>query len=79
MCFAYHDTVLSCLLALISLSRGPYIRSLPVFKPAGSPTAPRDAELYAPYRTPPKAPSVTNSSSNSSSTRRYGPGAETNK
>ncbi|ROJ29352.1 Syntabulin [Anabarilius grahami] len=53
-----------------SRSRGPYIRSLPVFKPAGSPTAPRDAELYAPYRTPPKAPSVTNSSSNSSSTRR---------
>uniref|UniRef100_A0A8C2IBR2 Syntabulin (syntaxin-interacting) n=1 Tax=Cyprinus carpio TaxID=7962 RepID=A0A8C2IBR2_CYPCA len=44
-------------------------RSLPVFKPAGSPTAPRDAELYASYRTPPKAPSITNSSSNSSSTR----------
>ncbi|XP_050987695.1 syntabulin isoform X5 [Labeo rohita] len=53
-----------------SRSRGPHIRSLPVFKPAGSPTAPRDAELYAPYRTPPKAPSFTNSSSNSSSTRR---------
>ncbi|XP_042628884.1 syntabulin-like isoform X3 [Cyprinus carpio] len=55
---------------LSSRSRGPQIRSLPVFKPAGSPTAPRDAELYAPYRTPPKAPSITNSSSNSSSTRR---------
>lgn len=41
-----------------------------MFKPAGSPTAPRDAELYAPYRMPPKAPSITNSSSNSSSTRR---------
>ncbi|XP_051722756.1 syntabulin isoform X2 [Ctenopharyngodon idella] len=56
-----------------SRSRGPHIRSLPVFKPAGSPTAPRDAELYAPYRTPPKAPSITNSSSNSSSTRRTTP------
>ncbi|XP_050987692.1 syntabulin isoform X2 [Labeo rohita] len=56
-----------------SRSRGPHIRSLPVFKPAGSPTAPRDAELYAPYRTPPKAPSFTNSSSNSSSTRRTTP------
>uniref|UniRef100_A0A8C2IBJ0 Syntabulin (syntaxin-interacting) n=1 Tax=Cyprinus carpio TaxID=7962 RepID=A0A8C2IBJ0_CYPCA len=54
---------------LSSRSRGPQIRSLPVFKPAGSPTAPRDAELYASYRTPPKAPSITNSSSNSSSTR----------
>ncbi|XP_073703180.1 syntabulin isoform X2 [Garra rufa] len=52
-----------------SRGRGPHIRSLPVFKPAGSP-APRDAELYAPYRTPPKVPSITNSSSNSSSTRR---------
>ncbi|XP_043117805.1 syntabulin isoform X2 [Puntigrus tetrazona] len=56
-----------------SRSRGPHIRSLPVFKPPGSPTAPRDAELYAPYRTPPKAPSFTNSSSNSSSTRRTTP------
>uniref|UniRef100_A0A8C1JS92 Syntabulin (syntaxin-interacting) n=1 Tax=Cyprinus carpio TaxID=7962 RepID=A0A8C1JS92_CYPCA len=53
-----------------SRSSGPHIRSLPVFKPAGSPTAPRDAELYAPYRTPPKAPSTTNSISISSSTRR---------
>ncbi|KAL1259821.1 hypothetical protein QQF64_010398 [Cirrhinus molitorella] len=53
-----------------SRGRGPLIRSLPVFKPAGSPTAPSDAELYAPYRTPAKAPSFTNSSSNSSSTRR---------
>ncbi|KAG1936596.1 syntabulin isoform X1 [Pimephales promelas] len=53
-----------------SRSREPHIRSLPVFKPAGSPTASRDAELYAPYRMPLKAPSITNSSTNSSSTRR---------
>ncbi|XP_056618738.1 syntabulin isoform X2 [Triplophysa dalaica] len=51
-----------------SRSRGPHIRSLPVFKPAGSPSAQYNAELYAPYRTPPKPPSVTNSSG--SSTRR---------
>ncbi|XP_078143511.1 syntabulin isoform X1 [Centroberyx gerrardi] len=49
-------------------SRGAHIRPLPVFKPAGSPTANRDAELYAPYRTPPRIPSSTNSSSNSSPT-----------
>ncbi|XP_051577690.1 syntabulin-like isoform X2 [Myxocyprinus asiaticus] len=53
-----------------SRSRAPHISSLPVFKPAGSPTTQRNAELYAPYRTPPKPPSITNSSSNSSSTRR---------
>ncbi|XP_046893891.1 syntabulin [Hypomesus transpacificus] len=54
-----------------SRSRGVHIRSLPVFKPAGITTANRDAELYAPYRTPPKAPpSSTNSSSNSSPTSR---------
>ncbi|KAM9352882.1 syntabulin [Symphorus nematophorus] len=54
-----------------SRSRGPHIRPLPVFKPAGSPTANRDAELYAPYRTPPRAASSTNSSScNSSPTSR---------
>lgn len=54
------------------LSRGTHIRSLPVFKPAGSPMANRDAELYAPYKTPPKAASSTNSSSscNSSPTSR---------
>uniref|UniRef100_A0A672HTL2 Syntabulin (syntaxin-interacting) n=1 Tax=Salarias fasciatus TaxID=181472 RepID=A0A672HTL2_SALFA len=50
------------------------IRPLPVFKPAGSPSANRDAELYAPYRTPPRslpAASSTNSSScNSSPTSR---------
>lgn len=52
-------------------SRGAHIRSLPVFKPAGSPTTNRDAELYAPYRTPPRAASSTNSSScNSSPTSR---------
>lgn len=48
------------------LSRGTHIRSLPVFKPAGSPMANRDAELYAPYKTP-KAASSTNSSSCASS------------
>ncbi|XP_071326866.1 syntabulin isoform X3 [Trachinotus anak] len=54
-----------------SRSRGTHIRSLPVFKPAGSPTANRDAELYAPYRTPPRAASSANSSScNSSPTSR---------
>ncbi|XP_073341550.1 syntabulin isoform X3 [Pagrus major] len=55
-----------------SRSRVPHIRPLPVFKPAGSPTANRDAELYAPYRTPPRAASSsTNSSScNSSPTSR---------
>uniref|UniRef100_UPI0037E8E492 syntabulin isoform X2 n=1 Tax=Semicossyphus pulcher TaxID=241346 RepID=UPI0037E8E492 len=54
-----------------SRSRGAHIRPLPVFKPAGCPTANRDAELYAPYRTPPRAASSTNSSScNSSPTSR---------
>ncbi|XP_023123561.2 syntabulin isoform X2 [Amphiprion ocellaris] len=54
-----------------SRSRGAHIRPLPVFKPAGSPTTNRDAELYAPYRTPPRAASSTNSSScNSSPTSR---------
>ncbi|CDQ71850.1 unnamed protein product [Oncorhynchus mykiss] len=46
-----------------SRSRGAHIRSLPMFKLAGSPSASHDAELYAPYRT---VPSSTNSSSNSS-------------
>ncbi|KAM8869386.1 syntabulin isoform 2-T2 [Spinachia spinachia] len=52
-------------------------RPLPVFRPPGSPTAYRGAELYAPYRTPPRAASsTTNSSScNSSPTsRRVNPG-----
>ncbi|XP_068426676.1 syntabulin isoform X2 [Clinocottus analis] len=55
-----------------SRSRGSHVRPLPVFKPPGSPTASRNAELYAPYRTPPKAASsTTNSSScNSSPTSR---------
>ncbi|TKS81691.1 Syntabulin Golgi-localized syntaphilin-related protein [Collichthys lucidus] len=54
-----------------SRSRGAHIRPLPLFKPAGTPTANRDAELYAPYRTPPRAASSTNSSScNSSPTSR---------
>nr|XP_020452884.1 syntabulin isoform X2 [Monopterus albus] len=52
-------------------SHGTHFRMLPVFKPAGSPTASRDAELYAPYRTPPRAVSLANSSScNSSPTSR---------
>ncbi|KAK5892776.1 hypothetical protein CesoFtcFv8_013128 [Champsocephalus esox] len=54
-------------------SRGRYIRPLPVFKPAGSPTANRDSELYAPYRMPLRAlTSITTSSSscNSSPTSR---------
>lgn len=63
---------LFCLVMLLS-SRGTRIRPLPVFKPAGSPAANRDAELYAPYRTPPRASSSANSSSscNSSPTSRY--------
>ncbi|KAL0984674.1 hypothetical protein UPYG_G00145040 [Umbra pygmaea] len=52
-----------------SRSRGAHVRSLPVFKPPGSHTTSHDAELYAPYRTPPRTvPSLTNSSSNSSPT-----------
>ncbi|XP_054638801.1 syntabulin isoform X2 [Dunckerocampus dactyliophorus] len=52
-------------------SRSTHIRSFPVFKPAGSPASNRDADLYAPYRTPPRAASSTNSSScNSSPTSR---------
>ncbi|XP_068586125.1 syntabulin isoform X2 [Cebidichthys violaceus] len=59
-----------------SRSRGSHTRPLPVFKPPGSPTANRNAELYAPYKTPPRAASSTNSSScNSSPTsRRVNPG-----
>nr|XP_046255595.1 syntabulin isoform X1 [Scatophagus argus] len=53
-----------------SRNRSAHIRPLPVFKPAGSPSANRDAELYAPYRTPPRAASSTNSSCNSSPTSR---------
>ncbi|XP_047189765.1 syntabulin isoform X3 [Scophthalmus maximus] len=55
-----------------SRSRSSYIRPLPVFKPAGSLAANQDAQLYAPYRTPPRAASsTTNSSScNSSPTSR---------
>uniref|UniRef100_A0A3P9JX85 Syntabulin (syntaxin-interacting) n=1 Tax=Oryzias latipes TaxID=8090 RepID=A0A3P9JX85_ORYLA len=55
-----------------SRSRGIHIRPLPVFKPPGSPTANRDADLYAPHKTPPRAAlSTTNSSScNSSPTSR---------
>ncbi|XP_074539800.1 syntabulin isoform X2 [Halichoeres trimaculatus] len=50
-----------------SRSRAAHIRPLPVFKPAGISTTNHDAELYAPYRTPPRAASSTNSSSCSSS------------
>ncbi|XP_057691179.1 syntabulin isoform X1 [Corythoichthys intestinalis] len=42
---------------------------LPVFKPAGSPSANRDAELYAPYRTRARA-AFSSSSCNSSPTSR---------
>uniref|UniRef100_A0A8C2ZPC4 Syntabulin (syntaxin-interacting) n=1 Tax=Cyclopterus lumpus TaxID=8103 RepID=A0A8C2ZPC4_CYCLU len=60
-------------------SRGSHVRPLPVFKPPGSPTASRNAELYAPYRTPPRAASsttTTNSSSchSSPTSRRAPPG-----
>ncbi|XP_029694711.1 syntabulin isoform X3 [Takifugu rubripes] len=60
-----------------SRSRGNHIRSLPVFKPAGSPMANRDAELYAPYKTPKAASSSNSSSCNSSptSSRRAGLGS----
>ncbi|KAJ0000122.1 hypothetical protein NQD34_011964 [Periophthalmus magnuspinnatus] len=47
-----------------------HIRPLPIFKPAGSPVANRDAELYAPYGTPPRMTSSTNSSCNSSPSAR---------
>ncbi|XP_061676171.1 syntabulin isoform X1 [Syngnathoides biaculeatus] len=48
-----------------------HLSSLPVFKPAGSPSFNYDAELYAPCRTPPRVASSTNSSScNSSPTSR---------
>ncbi|XP_017165150.1 syntabulin isoform X2 [Poecilia reticulata] len=54
-----------------SRCRGPQIRTLPVFKPAGAPSLKHDSELYAPYRTPPRAASLTFSSScNSSPTSR---------
>uniref|UniRef100_A0A1A8SKZ6 Syntabulin (Syntaxin-interacting) n=1 Tax=Nothobranchius rachovii TaxID=451742 RepID=A0A1A8SKZ6_9TELE len=54
-----------------SRSRGTLIRSLPVFKPVGVATIHHDAELYAPYRTSPRAASSTHSSScNSSPTAR---------
>ncbi|XP_028327378.1 syntabulin isoform X2 [Gouania willdenowi] len=52
-------------------NRGSRIRPMPVFKPAGIATPNRDADLYAPYRTRPRAASSTNSSScNSSPTSR---------
>ncbi|XP_072316097.1 syntabulin isoform X2 [Eucyclogobius newberryi] len=47
-------------------SRTPLIRPLPIFKPTGSPVANHDAELYAPYGTPPRVTTSMNSSSNSS-------------
>ncbi|XP_066539960.1 syntabulin isoform X1 [Hoplias malabaricus] len=53
-----------------SRSRLPQIRSQPVFKPPGSPSAPRDAELYAPYRTPPKSTFSSTVCCNSSPTSR---------
>ncbi|KAI5106408.1 syntabulin, partial [Silurus meridionalis] len=60
----------------LSHSRVPHIRSQPVFKPPGSPTAPRDSDLYAPYRTPPKKnPSSCTSRSSSPIVRRTTPGS----
>ncbi|KAK3571465.1 hypothetical protein QTP86_012094 [Hemibagrus guttatus] len=60
----------------VSHSRVPHIRSQPVFKPPGNPTPPRDAELYAPYTTPPKKPLSSCISNNSSPTaRRTTPGS----
>ncbi|XP_027874003.1 syntabulin isoform X2 [Xiphophorus couchianus] len=50
-----------------SRCRGPHIRTLPVFKPAGVPSLKHDSELYAPYRTPPRAASSTLGSSCNSS------------
>ncbi|XP_051920673.1 syntabulin isoform X5 [Hippocampus zosterae] len=48
-----------------------HISLVPVFRPPGSLSSNRDAELYAPYRTPPRAALSTNSSScNSSPTSR---------
>ncbi|XP_055359208.1 syntabulin isoform X2 [Betta splendens] len=48
-----------------SRSRVSHVRPLPMFKPPGSPAVNRDAELYAPYRTPPRAASSANNSSSS--------------
>ncbi|KAM4568880.1 syntabulin isoform 1-T1 [Fundulus diaphanus] len=54
-----------------SRCRSSHIRTIPVFKPAGAPSVKHDSELYAPYRTPPRAASSTLSSScNSSPTSR---------
>uniref|UniRef100_A0A3Q2P6N8 Syntabulin (syntaxin-interacting) n=1 Tax=Fundulus heteroclitus TaxID=8078 RepID=A0A3Q2P6N8_FUNHE len=54
-----------------SRCRSSHIRTIPVFKPAGAPSVKHDSELYAPYRTPPRAASSTLSSScNSSPTPR---------
>ncbi|XP_031730339.1 syntabulin isoform X1 [Anarrhichthys ocellatus] len=57
-----------------SRSRVSHIRPLPVFKPPGSPTANRNAELYAPYRTPPRPASSTSSCNSSPTSRRANPG-----
>ncbi|KAK0130637.1 Syntabulin [Merluccius polli] len=57
-------------------SRTTRTRPLPAFKPAGSPIANRDSELFAPYQTPPRAcasssiTTTSSSSSNSSPTAR---------
>lgn len=70
--FGINMLIIFAFLFSVLSSRSSHIRSLPVFKPAGSPTANRDAELYAPYRIPPRAACSTNSSScNSSPTSRY--------
>ncbi|XP_051920672.1 syntabulin isoform X4 [Hippocampus zosterae] len=54
-----------------STKKTPSRSLVPVFRPPGSLSSNRDAELYAPYRTPPRAALSTNSSScNSSPTSR---------
>ncbi|XP_061805684.2 syntabulin isoform X1 [Nerophis lumbriciformis] len=53
-----------------SRSRSTHIRSLPVFKPAGSPSSNHDSDLYAPYRTPPRVASSTSSCNSSPTSRR---------
>ncbi|XP_059920909.1 syntabulin isoform X2 [Gadus macrocephalus] len=50
-----------------SSSRTTRTRLLPLFKPAGSPIANQDSELFAPYKTPSRACASTTTTSSSSS------------
>uniref|UniRef100_A0AAV2MB48 Uncharacterized protein n=1 Tax=Knipowitschia caucasica TaxID=637954 RepID=A0AAV2MB48_KNICA len=54
-------------------SRTIRIRPLPIFKPAGNTVENHDAELYAPYRTPPRVSSSNSSCNSSPSARRTTP------